>query len=64
MTRVLRTAEVAKRLGIGRTTLWRWEQDKRIPPRRQIGPGVIGWVESELEEWIQGRPTVEAGADR
>lgn len=60
--RMLRTREMQDRLGgVGRTTLWRWERDGLIPPRRRIGPGVAGWLEREVDEWLRERPIV--GAD-
>jgi prophage regulatory protein len=59
-TRILRAAELAERLSISRVTLWRWERDGRIPPKRIVGPNVIGWLEGEIEEWMTSLPTAEA----
>ena len=66
-TRILRAAELAECLGISRVTLWRWEREGRIPPKRIVGPNVIGWLESEIDEWMASLPTAaprdEEGAD-
>lgn len=51
-SRCLRAGELAERLGISRVTLWRWERSGRLPPKRQIGPNVVGWLESEIDEWF------------
>ncbi len=56
-TRILRAAEVAECVGISRVTLWRWEREGRIPPKRIVGPNVVGWLESEIEEWMASLPT-------
>lgn len=55
-TRILRAAELAECLGISRVTLWRWEREGRIPPKRIVGPNVIGWLESEIDEWMASLP--------
>lgn len=51
-SRVIRAAELAKRLSISKATLWRWERKGRLPPKRQIGPNTAGWLEAELDEWF------------
>ena len=51
-SRVLRTNELAARLGISRVTLWRWERQGLVPGKRRIGPNTVGWLESEIEEWF------------
>jgi prophage regulatory protein len=54
--RLLRTNEVLDRTGLGRTTVWRMERAGQFPPRRQIGGGIVGWLESEVDAWIHDRP--------
>lgn len=54
--RLLRTPEVCERVGVGRTTLWRWEAEERFPRRRQVGGNVVGYLESEVNAWIASRP--------
>jgi prophage regulatory protein len=56
--RLLRTGEVLDRTGLGRTTIWRKERAGEFPPRRKIGNGIVGWLESEVDAWIQERPVV------
>lgn len=55
--RILRPDDLADRLGVSRTTLWRWEQAGHLPRRRAIGPNVAGWPEGEIAKWIEDRPT-------
>jgi prophage regulatory protein len=35
-----------------RTHLARLEDADRFPKRRQLGAGRVGWIESEIDEWI------------
>ena len=60
--RFLRSPEVLERVRLGRTTVWRMERDGDFPPRRKIGDGAVGWLESEVDEWIQSRPLASAGS--
>lgn len=60
-TRVVRLGEVMARTGLSRTTLWRLERRGAFPPRRQLSPGTVGWIEAEVEAWILGRLTRAAG---
>lgn len=60
--RLLTRAQVKERTGLGSTTLWRFEREGRFPPRRQIGPGRVGWLESEVAAWMERLPAVESEA--
>jgi predicted DNA-binding transcriptional regulator AlpA len=51
-SRVVRPDELAERLGVSRVTLWRWERAGQLPAKRRIGPNVVGWLESEIDEWF------------
>ena len=42
--------------GVSEATWWRMEQRGEAPKRRQISPGRVGWLESEILEWIKSRP--------
>lgn len=59
--RLLSEKEVRQRAGgIGRSTLWRWERAGSFPRRRQVGPGRVGWRESEVDAWIRALPTANS----
>lgn len=58
--RFLRIPELARRLGVSRTTLWRWERAQLLPPRRRIGPNSVGWLEAEIEEFLASRPPIRS----
>jgi prophage regulatory protein len=63
--RILRQSEVLQITGLGRTTLWRLERRGEFPARRRITGNIVGWLLSEVEEWMRSRPVVpaEAGAE-
>ena len=61
--RFLRTDEVERRAGLSRTTIWRLERKGQFPARRRIGPNAVGWLEEEIDAWIESRPTVISGVD-
>jgi prophage regulatory protein len=56
--RVLRVAETQAVTGLGRTTLWRLERAGEFPKRRQVTRATVGYLESEVAEWLRSRPTV------
>ena len=57
--RFLRAKEVVKKVGLSRVSLWRLEATGDFPRRRQITPKSVGWVESEVEQWMENRSRVE-----
>ena len=65
--RYLRRSEVEARLGVTRSTLYRWMRDgEGFPEPIQLGPRAVRWRESEVEAFLAARPRangmVEGGA--
>ena len=54
--KILRTPEVTNITGLSRTTLWRLERRGDFPRRIRLSPNSTGWLESEIEGWIESRP--------
>lgn len=52
----LRQLEVCLMLGIGRSTLWRWEK-KGLPSHRPRGSNPI-YIEEEVLDWIKSQPNL------
>jgi prophage regulatory protein len=59
--RVLSTREVMEVTSLGRTTLWRLEREGEFPARRRLIGHRVGWLQSEVDGWLQGRPVVVGG---
>lgn len=55
---IIRQPELCAMLGICRTTAWRWEREGKLPPRRRLGPNSVGWLSSEIEEYLKTLPPV------
>ena len=61
--RIIRPREVAQRLGVSATTLWRYAKRPDFPRAFRLGPnavGAVGFDERELEAWIAARRVVAA----
>lgn len=53
--KILRKQEVCERVGYSGMHLSRLEKAGDFPKRIQVGPQRVGWLESEINEWIEGR---------
>ena len=58
--RILRIPDVVERTGLSQTTIWRRERDGEFPRRRRLGENSVGWLESEVDEWLRSCPLAEA----
>lgn len=56
---ILRWPVVKASTGLSRVSVWRMEKAGKFPHRVQIGVNSVGWLESEIQEWIQNRHRVE-----
>ena len=54
--RFIRDKECREATGLSRTTRWRLEQVDLFPKRHLIGKQAIGWLESEIQQWMNSRP--------
>lgn len=54
-SRLIRLSEVQKRVGLGRSTIYRWMSDNRFPQPYQLGSHAVAWLERDIDEWIAQR---------
>ena len=59
--RFIREPERLDLTGLSWSTWWRLDRQGLVPKRRQISPNSVGWLLSEIEEWIASR-TLKRGA--
>lgn len=62
--RYIRAAELIRMTGLSPSTIWRLEQEGEFPRRRKIGSSAIGWLESEIDDWLKTREPVSEGATK
>ena len=55
LLRLLRFAEVRRRTGLSRTTIWRLERSGEFPRHRRISANAVAWVEQEISIWIRSK---------
>ncbi len=56
--RLIRVDEVARLTGLTQSTIYRMERQGIFPKKRQISSNTVGWLLSEIEEFIDSRETV------
>ena len=60
--RILRFQQVRARTGLSRSTIYRRLAEGAFPNSVQLGARAVGWIESEVDEWIHQR--IEASRDQ
>ena len=54
--KVLRKREVLDRVGYSAGHLWLLEREGKFPQRIELQPGgAVGWLEHEIDDWIEAR---------
>lgn len=53
--RFLRLAQVKERVGLSTPTIYRLIAARKFPASVPLGPGSVGWLENELDEWSAER---------
>lgn len=53
--RIIRLKEVMHATGLGRSTIYKYIDEGRFPRAVGLGDRGVGWVESEVEDWILAR---------
>ena len=53
--RFVRLREVMARTGLSRSTIHVWVAEGRFPKPVPLGRRSVGWIESELEDWLRDR---------
>ena len=53
--RFVRLREVMARTGLSRSTIYVWVAEGLFPKPVPLGDRSVGWIESELEDWLRDR---------
>ncbi len=55
LPRLVPFREVAQRVALSRSTIWRMERAGQFPKRRRLSVNKVAWWEPEIEEWLRNR---------
>lgn len=55
VTRLIRLPEVQHRVGLGRSTIYRWMSEGKFPKPVQLGGYAVAWTEEEIDAWMSRR---------
>jgi prophage regulatory protein len=55
MNRILRRPDVTSRTGLSRSTIYALMERGTFPKQVKLGSRAVGWLESEIEDWLRCR---------
>jgi prophage regulatory protein len=61
---ILRRKQVQIRTGLSRSTIYQYIKDGVFPKPVPLGPRAVGWLESEVSEWIAERVKIARDGSR
>ena len=53
--RLLRLKEVKMRVGLGRSTIYRWISEGNFPKPVKLGMQSVAWREDDIDYWVNAR---------
>ena len=53
--RIWRLPDVMAQTGLSRSTIYSFVSQKNFPAQIHLGPRSVGWVATEIEDWIEAR---------
>lgn len=53
--KIYRPSEVARLLGISKSTLYSWVEKNMFPPPIKLGLRAAGWTSEQINAWINSR---------
>lgn len=55
MTTILRLPCVIQRTGLSRSSIYSYVSQKRFPAPIRLGARSVGWLETDINDWIASR---------
>ncbi len=59
--KILKLPAVLERCAISRSSLYQFSKDNKFPKSVRLGERAVGWLESEISDWIDSRADVRGG---
>ena len=60
--RILRLEEVKKTTGLSRSSIYSFIKAGKFPSTIPLGARAVGWLESEINDWVAQRADCRVGA--
>lgn len=60
---ILNRRQVSKIIGLSVTTIWRMEKVGNFPARIHLSDKRVGWIDTDVYNWISVRKPVRASDD-
>ena len=64
MTKLIRLPEVLNRTGISRSLVYKLIKEDKFPKQVNTSPRTSGWLEHEIDEWIEERVNLSRLKDK
>ena len=61
-TKILRLPDVQARTGLSRSTIYLRISNQKFPKPIALGGRAVGWLESEIESWIEEQVVLSRGS--
>ena len=55
MSKIIRLSSVIDQTGLSRSSIYKFIQDESFPKQIPLGERAVGWVKSEVDDWIAAR---------
>lgn len=59
--RIVRMHQVKDITGLSKSSVYKYMADGDFPLQRRLGPNSVGWLYSEIMEWLESRQAAGAG---
>lgn len=53
--KIIRLKEVTESTGLSRSSVYKFIAENRFPKSVSLGARSVGWIESEVQDWITAR---------
>jgi prophage regulatory protein len=59
---ILRLPQVRQITGLGRSSIYALQETRAFPHSIKLSPRAVGWLESEIRDWICSRTELRGGS--
>lgn len=61
--RIIRLAEVKTATGLGRSSIYKFISEGTFPKPVSLGTRAVGWIEAEIDAWIESKVAQRGGKE-